>query len=218
MRRGKLGLSFSAYAVIAFVLALCVQMPLCFILFGFVLAVEKDEWTGRQCLQAFILSFASGILGILTLLFFGAGHGAMVVYGEATPRVIGLIPLAVWIVLIVFTIRALVRVAKGQEADIPLFSDWAFRAFGYVRRQPQTPPPPYQPPHSATGYSVPHARQPYQPQQPPQYQPQPPHPQPGPGGYPGAPQGSPVPPPYAPVQEPPAQVTPPGTGNEGENN
>lgn len=189
MKKGKLGISLTTYAVIAFVLAIFGQMLIAAILLGFVLYAERDEWAGRQCMQAFFLTFASGVIGIITVAIFfftalGSGISYSYYYGGAAIVIAMIIPVALWILVLVFEIRGLVRVVKGQEADVPLLSGWAYRAYGYVRSR-QNPPP--QGGYGQGGYPPPQ------------------------GGYP--PQGGSYPPPPPPPSYgAPPQGTPPGYG------
>lgn len=207
MRKGKLGISYTTYAVVAFVLAIFGQMLIAAILLGFVLYAERDEWTGRQCMQAFFLTFASGVIGAITALivFFAAigsgvsfGYGY---YGSAGALVALVIPVILWILVLVFEIRGLVRVAGGQEADVPLLSDWAWRAYGYIRNRQAAPPPPQGSSGQPAGWPGQH----------PGGQGQPGYPPPGSQGTPpqsGTPYGGTYPPP-----PPPAYGAPPPAGS-----
>lgn len=218
MRKGKLGISYTTYAVIAFVLAIFGQMLIAAILLGFVLHTERDEWTGRQVMQAFFLTFASGVIGVITVLigFFSMiGTGVSFSYGYyGGGGVIAamIIPVVLWVLVLVFEIRGLVRVAKGQEADVPLLSDWAYRAYGYVRNRQAAPPPP------AGGYGQHPGYPPQYPQGsvPPQggaYPPPPPPPAYGAPPPQGSPYGNPPPPPPAPGDSAPQGGEQPGQNN-----
>ena len=52
MRKGKLGVVVCLYPILGFVCVILNQPLLCALIFGFVLVAERDEWAGRQCLQA----------------------------------------------------------------------------------------------------------------------------------------------------------------------
>lgn len=188
MQKGKFGICLWFYAALAFILAFLGQTLLCGLLLGFVIIAEKSEWLSRQVIQAFFLSIAvsivSGVLNILhfleTIPFVGT------VFGFIFSGITGLVSLLVLIIAIL----ALVRVTKEQEADLPLLSKLANRAYGLVEQKvyaqaPTTPP--------AAPYVQP---------QPPVYAapPAPPAPQPPVQQAPVVPQ--------APVQQPPVQQTP----------
>lgn len=150
MEKGKLGIKLTTYAVIAFVLAIFGQMLLCGLLLGFVLLVEKDEWTSRQCMQAFFLTFLNGIVGGISTvgslgnsLFGGFTYYSDFYYGGAWNTVFGVLAGIVAIVVFVFEIIGLVHVVKGQEANIPVFSGWAMKAFGRVQQKAAPPPQQY---------------------------------------------------------------------------
>lgn len=184
MRKGKLGISLTTYAVVSFVLALFGQMLLCALVLAVALIVEKDEWTSRQCMTAFFLTFANGVIMIIggtlgflgfviTAASFGRGAGILGLFT--------IIPALLYIAVLVFEIIGLVNVSKNKESGVPIFSALSYRAFGYV--QPKQPPMNYNP-----GY--PQAGQPYQ----------------GQPGYPQA--GQPQPQPYAPQGQPVAPSAP----------
>ena len=65
MKKGRFGIVFSFYAILAFILVI-LKMPLLgALLFGFVTLAERDEWLGRQTLQAFLMSAVVVFLGKL---------------------------------------------------------------------------------------------------------------------------------------------------------
>ena len=55
MNKGVTGITYTSYAVGAFLLALCNQTLILALLLGMVLVIEKDEWCSKQVLQAFLL-------------------------------------------------------------------------------------------------------------------------------------------------------------------
>lgn len=62
MRKGKLGVVVCLYPILGFVCVILNQPLLCALIFGFVLVAERDEWAGRQCLQAVGLSAIAVVL------------------------------------------------------------------------------------------------------------------------------------------------------------
>lgn len=206
MKQGKFGLCLAFYAVLAFVLALLKQPLLCGLLLGFVLLAEGDRWAVRQVLQGFILSLVSTfflettytLVSILVPHSFGFFYDF--VYG-----VLRVVSVLVYAGLLVLCVMAILRVCRDQDANIPLLSSLAYRAFGEqkprpVKQQPVFPQAPY-------GQPVPY---------PPQQQ------APGQNGFPvqqgqqGMPpmqqlQGYPMPP------QPGAQAAPPAAAPEAQN-
>ncbi len=140
MRKGKLGISLVFYAVLAFVLAFLRQTTLCFLVLGFVLVAERDEWTSRQVMQASFLSLVgsvvSGVLGIFDVL------ERIPLAGYLFTGVFSFIDGIVSLIILIFVIVALVKVAKGQDANLPLLSSLANRAFGIVTQKVYTTTPP----------------------------------------------------------------------------
>ena len=130
MEKGVLGIRLCFYTVLAFILAAFGSTTLLFLLAGVVLIVEKNAWATRQIIQAICLCFVSSILyaffGIFDFMyripFVGTGWG---IFYDV---VIGLVDIAVY----VFVIIAIVRNAKGQEANVPLASKFANWAYGIV--------------------------------------------------------------------------------------
>ncbi len=185
-KKGKFGLLLSFYAILAFVFVILEMPVLCAGLLVLVLLAEKDEWASRQVLQAFFLSlatsFLTGIFGQISnmmpeLSFIGSFLHVAFAFVE------GLIYLAA----IVFSILGILRVMREQEADIPIFADFAYRAYGKTRprrapspmpnqqyqqptyggpQQPQQGQPPYAPPYQQP-YGAPQQQPPFT-SQPPQ--------------------------------------------------
>lgn len=167
MRKGKIGLTYTFYASLAFVLMLFgvifenifSPMTMLLLLTGFVVVVEKDEWASRQCLQAFLLCFGYIIMDNFAPSFGTSVLDDILQYLNPAQWVSAIIWFVLWVIMMIFTIMGLVRVRKGQEANIPIVSKIAYKAFGYVQ---QSAPPVY----------TAQQGQPYPPQAPPPYQPQ----------------------------------------------
>lgn len=197
MKKGRFGIVLSFYAILAFVLVI-LKMPLLgALLFGFVTLAERDEWAGRQTLQAFLMSvvvsFVSKLLtGIVSLLpdyFFFAGVLTVVT---------SVLSVLVYAAAIVFSILAILRVMKGDEANVPLFGDIAYKAYGKAKPRPVRPMPGvYPPPYGQQNTQGPGGGMP--PQQ---------------GGYPQPPYGAPQQ--HWAGQQPPVPPVPPTPpGNNG---
>lgn len=161
MNIGKNGIKLSTYAITAFVLALLGQTLLCALLLAFVLISEKDEWAVRQCMQAFFLTFASVLIALATALLMMLGAFLTAVTGGFGAILLVLFMLApgvLSVLVLVFTIMGLVRVVKGGEANIPILSKLAYRAYGKM------PPAPMPAPYGQPYYGQPMPGAPYPPQ------------------------------------------------------
>lgn len=208
-RKGKLGIAYTFYAVLAFVLLLFGNFTVSALLLGLVIVLERDEWTSRQCMQAFFLSFVSSIASSITYAFTGVA-GSFGVLGEfllgTGNLILSIVAGIINLIVFVFTILGLVRVMKGEEANLPLFSKWAYKAFGYV----QQTMPAQQPASPAQG-------NPYQQQPPPQqpYYPQQSQPVSAPRPMAPPPPTTPPPQPQPGMYTPPSQQPPPGNPGMG---
>ena len=151
MEKGAFGIKLSAYAVVALVFAFLGQTTLLALLLGFVIVTEKNEWLTRQVMQVFFLvlglavissclyaarDFVIGMLGWIPDLGFISITGIV-------RTVFDVFEWGFEIAALVFEILALVKVIKGKEAGIPLFSAFANKALGVVKAAPQAQYPQY---------------------------------------------------------------------------
>lgn len=149
MKQGKFGLRLAFYAILAFVLALLNQPLLCGLLLGFVLLAEGDQWAARQVLQGFMLSLVVFFFMDIAFTFTGLipfRFGFLFDFITGAQRVVSLLAYAA---SVVFAILGIVRVSRDQEANLPFFSNLAYRAFGQKKPQPVKqvyPPQGYAPP------------------------------------------------------------------------
>lgn len=171
MRKGKYGLVLCFYPILAFAAAILKLPLLCALLLLSAIFVEKDEWAGRQTLQALALSVL--VYFFINIVPWAASSISLPFFSTALVTVVTVLSVIVYLVVIVFSILGIVRVMKDQEADLPLLSDLAYRLYG--QRKPKPIPGQYPPPYNAgqPGQTPP------QYQHPPQYgTPQPPYPGP----------------------------------------
>ncbi len=154
MEKGKLGIRMSFYAVAAFVLAALGYSTGWFLLAGVVLLVEKDEWASRQVIQSGCLMVLSSIVSVIFNVF-----GFMDWTGWASYDSIWYSIYKFWnhfqdfifygvsVVVYVFAFIAILKVAKGKEAGIPLANKFANWAYGKIveKAKPATPVAPVQP-------------------------------------------------------------------------
>ena len=183
MRKGKLGVVVCLYPILGFVCVILNQPLLCALIFGFVLVAERDEWAGRQTLQALGLSAIAVVLREL-LVYSVNLFPVYIDFFHFLSTAFGTLSALVYLAAIITSIVAITRVMKDQEASLPGLDRLAYRAYGKQKPRPmpgQYPPPygvqpPYAHPYQQPGQPYPPQPGPYQ--QPPQapQQPQPPVP------------------------------------------
>ncbi len=131
MRKDNFGICLSFYAVLAFVLAMLDYTTLVALLLGFVIIVHKDQWLSMQVMQALFLciisSLISIIFGIVSPIYRIPFVGS--IFSGLFDVVESLISLAI----LVFAIAGIAKVAKEQDANIPIAKTFAEKAFGLVR-------------------------------------------------------------------------------------
>ena len=195
MRKGKLGVVVCLYPILGFVCVILNQPLLCALIFGFVLVAERDEWAGRQTLQALGLSAIAVVLREL-LVYSVNLFPVYIDFFHFLSTVFGTLSALVYLAAIITSMVAITRVMKDQEASLPGLDRLAYRAYGKQKPRPmpgQYPPPygvqpPYAHPYQQPGQPYPPQPGPYQ--QPPQapQQPQPPVPPQNGPQQPGGPQ------------------------------
>ena len=178
-----------------FVCVILNQPLLCALIFGFVLVAERDEWAGRQTLQALGLSAIAVVLREL-LVYSVNLFPVYIDFFHFLSTAFGTLSALVYLAAIITSMVAITRVMKDQEASLPGLDRLAYRAYGKQKPQPmpgQYPPPygvqpPYAHPYQQPGQPYPPQPGPYQ--QPPQapQQPQPPVPPQNGPQQPGGPQ------------------------------
>lgn len=141
MKKGNYGISFAFYATVAMIMAMLGWTTALMLLTGFVIVAEKDEWTIKQCLQAVVVVLFKDIISIaisyLEKPFTWLGY--VIEYSEDTEGFFKFVTGydkfwsfaqdVLFIVVLVFIIIAIFKVAKGKDAKIPvvdLFVNWAY--------------------------------------------------------------------------------------------
>ena len=162
MEKGKFGVRLSFYAVAAFIFAILGYSTALILLAGVVIVGEKDEWAGRQVIQAVCLQFVSGLIGTFFGLF--DFFYRIPIFGTVWGTIVSIVESVIAIIILIFAIIGLVKVAGGKEAGVPLadkFANWAYGKIT-VKQQPvyQQPMQPMQPMQPAA------PAQPVQPMQP----------------------------------------------------
>lgn len=200
MQKGKFGIVLCFYPIAAFAAVILNSPLIAAALTAVAVFVERDEWAGRQTVQAWMLSalvwFFDKAVRLMTARL------AIPVLSTVLSVVSTVLFVAVYLAAILLSVLAITRTMRGGEANLPFFAELAYRLYGKTRPKPLPPAGQY-PPYGA---QPPQPGQPVYPGQAPGQQP--PYGQPPmPPQYPGAPQPGPVPP-QAPVQEPPQQPNP----------
>lgn len=132
MGKGRFGVVLTFYAILAFVLAFLGQTLLCGLLMLFVIAAEQNEWASKQVMQAFFMALLSAVISSVFGIF--DVFNAIPFLGSIISTIFSVIEGAVSIVLLVFEIIGIVNVCKGKDANVPVFSGLAGRAFGLVKK------------------------------------------------------------------------------------
>lgn len=144
MEKGKYGIRLAFYGVVAFILAIFGWTTALILLTGVVIIGEKNEWASRQAIQAIFLAMISGIVssffGIFSFFY------SIPFFGSVWGTIVSIIESIIDIAILVFAIIAIVRNAKGQEANVPLASKFAHWAYGNVIAKPVYQQPVYQQP------------------------------------------------------------------------
>ena len=97
---------------------------------GFALLAEKDEWLNRQVLQALLLSMAYFLADtVITWAFsiFSTFFRWINAYGavNAIISVSSFFSSIIYIAMLVFTVLAVIRVARGKDAKLPIIEKMA---------------------------------------------------------------------------------------------
>lgn len=159
MRKGKFGIVLAYYAVVAFALVILKQPLLCAVIGIVAIFVEKDEWLSRQTIQAFLLAILVEFFSTMSSIFAGL---PLWFVSDFFSGVFSFVGAVAYIAAIVFSILAITKVLKGNDADVPVLSALAYKAYGRIKPTPVPPQPPQgyytqQPPQ---GYPVPPAAAP----------------------------------------------------------
>lgn len=142
MRKDNFGICLSFYAVLGFVLALLGHTTLTLLLLGFVIVIHKDQWLTMQLMQAFFLSILSGIvstiIGIISPIY------KIPILGTLIATCFGIVTSLISLIILVMAIVGISKVAKEQDANLPLVKTFAEKAFGLVKNVTYTQAAPVQ--------------------------------------------------------------------------
>lgn len=151
MQKGKFGFYLWLYPFISLWTILTGSPLGCLLIAGFVIAVEQDEWTIKQCLQALMFSFYWSIYDV------AMGYAKQI---PVAGFIFSIIDFIVWLVLIILVmVIGLSRLKKGREIGLP-GKGTVNRAYGYIQQYIQQPQPQYQQPVQQP-FTAPPAQMPY---------------------------------------------------------
>lgn len=141
MEKGKYGIRYGFYGVVAFLFAIFGWTTALVLLAGVVIIGEKDEWASRQVIEALCLCVVSSLIYAFFDIF--DFFYRIPFFGGIWSTIISVISSLVSIGVLIFAIIAISKNAKGQEAGVPIASKFANWAYGKVVVKPQ---PVYQQP------------------------------------------------------------------------
>lgn len=127
MEKGKFGIRMCFYTALAFVLAYLGYSTILFLIAGVVIFVEKNEWAGRQVIQAICLCFVSTLVHTLISIFDPISRIPML--GTAWSIGTSLVDSLLSIVVLVFCVVGFLNNIKGKDANIvgaAKLADWAY--------------------------------------------------------------------------------------------
>lgn len=127
MEKGKFGIKMCFYTALAFALAYLGYSTVLFLIAGVVIFVEKNEWAGRQVIQAIGLCFLGNVVRTILSIFDPISRIPML--GSMWNVGTSMINSVVSIVVLVFCLVGLLNNLKGKEANIiglSKLSDWAY--------------------------------------------------------------------------------------------
>ena len=145
MKKGKFGIVLCFYPILAFAAVILQAFWLCALVLAVAVFLEKDEWTGRQTLQA---GFLAAVVWFFSNAFRTLASLVPIPFLSDIVRTVAtVLSVIVYLGGLVLSILAITRVMKEQEADLPLLSDLAHRVYGKRPAKPVSYSQPYgQPP------------------------------------------------------------------------
>lgn len=126
MKFGKLNISLSFYAALAFILAFMGQTLLCVILLLFAIFVEKDRWLNKQLIQALLLCISKDLL--LRFISFWTDFVHKIIEDLSHGNVDYYVFLAVKIAFLVIAVLSVIKVSNDKDANLPILGNIANNA------------------------------------------------------------------------------------------
>ena len=135
MKKGNFGIQLCLYTILAFIMAYFGNATVLFLLAGAVIFLERDEWAGRQVIQAIGLYFARTLINIFwnfinsgfhSILSFFSGISQITKIWNMGDTIVDFIVAAL---MLVFCIVGILNNMKGKDANIigvSKLADWAY--------------------------------------------------------------------------------------------
>ena len=132
MLDSKYGISLPAIAVIAFIFCVFNQPLMILLLCGYAVVLERNEWLMRQTFSALTLNILYVLLLYAVDFLFGWMYGI-----QNTFNFLSFLPVnfasiffwwvnsAIWILMVVFALIAILRVSKGNHSNVPIVNSIA---------------------------------------------------------------------------------------------
>lgn len=156
MRKGKFGFVLCAYPIAAFCAVILRSPGIASVLFALAVFLEKDEWTSRQTMQAWLLSLI--VLFFNNVLTWAVTILSALLHFSPLTVAASVLSVLVYLAAMIGSIIGILRVMKEQEANLVPFAELAERFFGKMRK-----PVFYQQPYQGTPQNgqPPYPQQPY---------------------------------------------------------
>lgn len=135
MKKGVSGVALNHLAALGFILCILDQPLLGGILMFIAIYVEKDEWLGRQTMQALLLNlFVRLIDSSFVNLSYSIDPEWNSLY-DAMWTLSIVMSVACFIVIVVFSLIAILNVLKGRDASVPILSGASYKLYGKIKPQ-----------------------------------------------------------------------------------
>lgn len=139
MKKGNFGIQLCLYTIMAFVMAYFGNATVLFLLAGAVIFLERDEWAGRQVIQAIGLYFARTIINLFFNFINSSFYSILNLFG-GIPQITKIwnmgdtiVDYIVAALMLVFCIVGILNNMKGKDANIIGLSKLADWAYGTVK-------------------------------------------------------------------------------------
>lgn len=127
MRKGNYGFNLWFYPAMVFVLAVFGQTLLSGVVTIFAIALEKDEWTSRQTMEAFFLGLVNSLVNVVIKLFDVVTW--IPILGTGIDAVLGFCSGIISLLVLILAVVGVLRVSRGEEARIPVIEVLVNRIF-----------------------------------------------------------------------------------------
>lgn len=127
MRKGNYGFNLWFYPAVVFVLAVFSQTLLAGVVTIFAIALEKDEWTSRQTMEAFFLGLVNSLVSVIVKVFDVVTW--IPILGTGIEAILGFCSGIISILVLILAVVGVLRVSRGEKARIPVIEVLVNRIF-----------------------------------------------------------------------------------------